>query len=94
MGNTHTEKQAGEKSCPFKSNSKLAIKCAGSSCMAWRWAEGKRTIAFNKAVIAYAKLKDVTWHKAHAEMLKNEAARFDYTEGYCGGAGFPNQFIN
>ena len=93
MGNTQTEEAAKGKSCPFYTPDHDA-KCVASKCMAWRWAEGKRTIAFNKAVIALAKEKSITWPKAHAEMLKDEAARFNYTEGYCGGAGFPNQFIN
>ena len=93
MGNTHTEEEAKGKKCPFVSPASGGF-CGGSNCMAWRWSEGKRTRAFNKAVIKYAKEVGLPWQKAHAAMLKNEAARFEYTEGYCGGAGFPNQFIS
>ena len=92
MGNTHTEEEAKRKSCPFKNNPGMNF-CDGAACMAWRWADGPRTIAFNKAVMDRAEEKSIGWSKAHHEMM-NEVASFDYTEGYCGGAGFPNQFIN
>ena len=64
-------------------------RCVASECMAWRWSEAKRTVAFLEAVQAHMRTQTKpNFNTAvQAVVYADRAGEFARTEGYCGLAG-------
>lgn len=64
--------------------------CIASNCMAWRWSEPKRTVAFLAAVQARMQSSaKPNFNKAVAEIWTETGGQFERVEGDCGLAGEP-----
>jgi len=62
--------------------------CRGSACMAWRWSEEKRTLAFLEAVQAHMKAQErPNFNTATQAVYAETGGKFARSEGYCGLAG-------
>lgn len=68
--------------------SSIHSRCLGSDCMAWRWDEAKRTLAFLEAVQAYMKTQPKpNFNTATQAVYAESGGRYERIEGGCGLAG-------
>lgn len=64
--------------------------CRGSACMAWRWSEAKRTVAFLEAVQAHMQTQaKPNFNTAVQAVWSETGGKFERVEGHCGLAGSP-----
>lgn len=62
--------------------------CLGSDCMAWRWSEPKRTVAFLEAVQKHMQGQTKpNFNTATQAVYAETGGQFERVEGFCGLAG-------